>query len=119
MSEVSAALCMYSTCGFILCCAAEYPASTVRDGRHSVNGRAYPAITRAMISAPVQAMICPIPLHSPVAVWNDYVKLAKATRQRRRARIQNLDVIRRIAKHLGVHLAWIVRSDCLHKPLNP
>ena len=46
------------------------------------NGRAYPAITRAKISAPVQAMICPIPLYSPVEVWNEYVKLAKATRQR-------------------------------------
>ena len=49
------------------------------------NGRAYPAITRAMINVPVQAVICPILLYSPVEVWNEYVKLAKATRQRRGA----------------------------------
>ena len=67
-SEVSTALCLRSTCGCIWCCAAKYPASTARDGRHSFNGRASLAITRATISAPVQAMICPIPLYSPVKV---------------------------------------------------
>ena len=43
-----------------------------------VIGRAYQAIMRVAISAAVQAMICPIPFYSPVEVWNEYVKLAKA-----------------------------------------
>ena len=49
------------------------------------HGVDYPAITRAMICAPVQALHCPVPLRSPVAVWNCYTKLTRATRKRRNA----------------------------------
>ena len=47
----------------------------------------YPAITRARICAPVQALHCPVPLRSPVAVWNCYTKLTRAARKRRNASI--------------------------------
>ena len=49
------------------------------------NGANYPAITRAMICAPVQALHCPVPLRSPVEVWNCYTKLTRAVRKRRNA----------------------------------
>ena len=49
------------------------------------HGVDYPAITRAVICAPAQALQCPVPLRSPVAVWNCYTKLTRAARKRRNA----------------------------------
>ena len=53
---------------------------------HTVfNGRAYSAIMRTVLRNPVQPLTCPVPLRSPLMVWNEYNRLVKAKRRRRNA----------------------------------
>ena len=79
------------------------------------NGADYPAITRAMIWAPVQALHCPVPLRSPVVVWNCYSKLTRAAHKTAAMLEFVINIVCRPVKHLL--LGW--SADVLHKPLSP